>query len=196
MDVRRRAMTGALGGAGATLVLSGLRWTWHYMGLVFDTAPTQVVDRAEEVFTQEGFSPLTRRALAAIAHIGYGVGAGTAFGLLRRETGEASVEAAVGSSLGILAWGGGVGELAAANRRPLAPVGATDHQGPAARDRPRGLRRGVGFDLLGPHARPRLGRPPWPVRRSLRTLPAAPATKAGGDASRVPSREKARFDGF
>src|SRR4028119_2261411 len=86
MDARSRAFAGGIGGVGATLVLSGLRWTWHYMGLVFDTAPTQVVDRAEEVFTQEGFSPLTRGALAATAHIGYGVGAGTAFGLLRRRT--------------------------------------------------------------------------------------------------------------
>jgi len=107
MDVRRRVVAGALGGAGATLVLSGLRWAWHYMGLVFDTAPTQVVDRVEEVFTQEGFSPGTRRVLAAVAHVGYGTGIGTAMGLLRRETGERSVEAAVGSSLGILAWGAG-----------------------------------------------------------------------------------------
>ncbi len=37
----------------------------------------------------------------------YGVGAGTAFGLLRRESGVAGEEAAVGSSLGILAWGVG-----------------------------------------------------------------------------------------
>ncbi|CAA9362782.1 MAG: hypothetical protein AVDCRST_MAG90-3132, partial [uncultured Microvirga sp.] len=50
--------------------------------------------------------------------------------------------------------GGRVGELAAAHRRPLAPVEAAEHQGPAARDRPRGLRRRVGPDLLRPHARP------------------------------------------
>lgn len=100
-------MAGGLGGAGATLVLSGLRWTWHWMGLVFDTAPTQVVDRAEEVFTREGFPPLTRRVLAAAAHVGYGVGTGVAFGLLRREPDGKKVEAAVGSSLGILAWGAG-----------------------------------------------------------------------------------------
>jgi hypothetical protein len=77
------------------------------MGLVFDTAPTQVVDRVEEVFTQEGFSPVTRRVLAAVAHVGYGVGIGVALGLLRREPDGKNVEAAVGSSLGILAWGAG-----------------------------------------------------------------------------------------
>ena len=107
MDARRRALAGGLGGAGATLVLSGLRWTWHWMGLVIDTAPTQVVDRAEEVFTQEGFPPVTRRVLAAVAHVGYGVGIGVALGLLRRESAEKNVEAAVGSSLGVLAWGAG-----------------------------------------------------------------------------------------
>jgi hypothetical protein len=77
------------------------------MGLVFDTAPTQVVDRAEEVFTQGGFSPATRRVLAAVAHVGYGVGTGAAFGLLRREPDGKKVESAVGSALGILAWGAG-----------------------------------------------------------------------------------------
>ena len=107
MDARGRAMAGALSGAGATLVLSGLRWTWHWMGLVIDTAPTQVVDRAEEVFTREGFSPLTWRVLAAVAHAGYGVGIGVALGLLRRDSGGKNVEAAVGSALGVLAWGAG-----------------------------------------------------------------------------------------
>ena len=68
---------------------------------------SQVVDRVEEVFTQEGFSPATRRVLAAVAHVGYGVSTGAAFGLLRRNTGGRNVEAAVGSSLGVLAWGAG-----------------------------------------------------------------------------------------
>lgn len=107
MDVRRRALAGALGGAGATLVLSGLREAWSRVGLVFETAPMQVVDRVEEVFTQEGFSPLTRRVMAAVAHVAYGTGAGVTFGLLRRRTGDKGEEAAVGSALGILAWGAG-----------------------------------------------------------------------------------------
>ena len=107
MDAGGRILAGMLGGAGATLVLSGLRWAWRMTGLVFDTAPTQVVDRVEEVFTTEGFSPGTRRVLAAVSHVAYGVGTGAAFGLLRRERGGKAEEAAVGSSLGILAWGAG-----------------------------------------------------------------------------------------
>ena len=107
MDARGWVLAGALGGVGARVVLSGLRGSWQWMGLVFDTAWFQVVDRVEEVFTQEGFSPATRRVLAAIAHVGYGASTGAAFGLLRGNTGGRNVDAAVGSSLGILAWGAG-----------------------------------------------------------------------------------------
>lgn len=39
MDLKQRALVGALGGAGGTLVLSGLREAWSRLGLVFETAP-------------------------------------------------------------------------------------------------------------------------------------------------------------
>src|SRR5919205_519052 len=107
MDAKARALAGALGGAGATLVLSGLREAWSRMGLVFETAPMQVVDRVEELGLVEIRSPGARRLLTASAHIAYGVGTGTAFGLLRRQRGGAAEEAAVGSALGVLAWGAG-----------------------------------------------------------------------------------------
>ncbi len=42
-----------------------------------------------------------------VAHFAYGTGTGVVFGLLRRERGGAAEEAAVGSALGILAWGAG-----------------------------------------------------------------------------------------
>jgi hypothetical protein len=107
MDVKERLLAGALGGAGGTLVLSGLREAWSRMGLVFETAPMQVVDRAEELGLVGDLSPGSRRALTAFAHLAYGVGVGAALGLLRREIGGAPQEAAVGSALGILAWGAG-----------------------------------------------------------------------------------------
>ena len=102
-----RAVTGAVGGIGATLVLSGLREVWAKVGLVFETAPMQVVDRVEELGLVGDLSPGGRRLLTIVAHFAYGVGTGTAFGLLRREKGEPPEEAAVGSALGILAWGAG-----------------------------------------------------------------------------------------
>ena len=98
---------GALGGLGATLVLSGLREAWARIGLVFETAPMQVVDRMEELGPVGDLSPRGRRLLSVIAHFAYGAGTGTAFGLLRRETGTPAEEAAVGSALGVLAWGAG-----------------------------------------------------------------------------------------
>jgi hypothetical protein len=107
VDAKGRALKGALGGLGATLVLSGLREAWAKTGLVFETAPMQVVDRMEEVGIVEDLSPLSRRLLAASAHFIYGAGTGAAFGLLRREKGTPGEEAAVGSALGVLAWGAG-----------------------------------------------------------------------------------------
>jgi hypothetical protein len=49
MAARDRALTGVLSGLGATLVLTGLRQAWSKVGLVFETAPMQVVDRVEEL---------------------------------------------------------------------------------------------------------------------------------------------------
>lgn len=42
-----------------------------------------------------------------MAHYGYGVGAGTAFGLLRHKKRGLATEAAVGAALGVLSWGAG-----------------------------------------------------------------------------------------
>jgi hypothetical protein len=77
------------------------------MGLVFETAPMQVVERMDEVGLLEGWSPGARRLLTVAAHFGYGMGTGTAFGFLRRERGGPTEEAAVGAALGLLAWGAG-----------------------------------------------------------------------------------------
>jgi hypothetical protein len=49
VNLKERALAGLLGGVAATLVLSGLREAWARFGLVFETAPMQVVDRAEEL---------------------------------------------------------------------------------------------------------------------------------------------------
>ena len=100
-------LAGALSGTVGTLVLSGLREALCRMGLVFETAPMQVVDRAEELGLVEDWSPRALRLLTVAAHIAYGVGAGTALGLLRRERGGAAQETAVGSAMGILVWGAG-----------------------------------------------------------------------------------------
>jgi hypothetical protein len=107
LDAKGRALAGALGGLGATLVLSGLREAWSKVGLVFDTAPMQVVERVEELGLVGDLSPGGRRFLTFIAHFAYGAGTGMAFGLLRRNRGGPGEEVSVGSALGVLAWGVG-----------------------------------------------------------------------------------------
>ena len=107
LNPKERALAGAIGGAAGTIVLSGLREGLSRLGVVFDTAPIQVVDRLEEIVSAEGFSPGGHRALSVAAHSAYGVWAGAVLGLLRQETGEPVEEAAVGSALGVLVWGAG-----------------------------------------------------------------------------------------
>ena len=107
MDARGRMLAGALSGSVGTLVLSGLREALSRMGLIFETAPMQVVDRVEELGLVGDLSPGGRRLLTVVAHFAYGLGTGTAFGFLRRERGGATEEAAVGAALGLLVWGVG-----------------------------------------------------------------------------------------
>ncbi len=107
MGLTRRLLYGALGGAGGTVALSGLRQGLAYAGLVQKTAPEQVVERLEELGLVDDWSRNSRRALTVVAHLAYGLGIGAALGLVRRERGGAAEEAAVGSALGLLAWGVG-----------------------------------------------------------------------------------------
>ena len=107
MDPKQRMLAGGLGGMAATLVLTGLREALNRAGLVFETAPMQVVKRMEELKLLEGSSQGGRRVLTVVAHFAYGIGTGSVFGLLRRERGEPEEEAAVGAALGLLAWGVG-----------------------------------------------------------------------------------------
>lgn len=107
MGPSERALAGALSGVGGTVILSGVREGLSRVGLVFETAPMQVVNRIEELGVVEELSPEAHRALSASAHFAYGVGAGTVLGLLRQEGGGVKEEAAVGAALGVLVWGAG-----------------------------------------------------------------------------------------
>ncbi len=89
------------------MALTMFRKVLAAVGAVGTTAPEQVIERLEEVGLLEDPSPAARRVIIVLAHLAYGVGIGAALGLLRRERGEAEEEAAVGSALGILAWGAG-----------------------------------------------------------------------------------------
>jgi hypothetical protein len=107
MGSAHRVFHGALGGFGGTLVLTAFRKVLARFGLVGTSAPEQVVERLEELGLVDDWSPEARRVLTGVAHLAYGVGTGTALGLLRRERDGVAEEATVGSALGILVWGAG-----------------------------------------------------------------------------------------
>lgn len=100
----RRASYGALSGIGGTIVLTGFRKVLSLAGLVGITAPEQVVAKLEDLGLVDRWPPVARRLLVVAAHLSYGAGIGATLGLLRRERGESGEEAAVGTTLGILAW--------------------------------------------------------------------------------------------
>lgn len=106
MSATKRVLIGATSGVGGTVFLSGLRQAMKAAGLVYETAPMQVVDRLEEALSLESH-PLAKRAMELVAHFGYGTGAGAAFGLLRRERAGAAADLSVGAALGLLLWGMG-----------------------------------------------------------------------------------------
>lgn len=105
MVLLRRAFYGALGGLGGALVLTGFRKVLAAVRVVETSAPEQVVERLEELGLVDDWSSEARWVLTRVAHLAYGVGSGTALGLLRRERDGVAEEAAVGSALGILVWG-------------------------------------------------------------------------------------------
>jgi hypothetical protein len=102
-----RVTKGAAGGAAATLALSAFRSSLKSAGLVQKTAPMQVVERLTDTGFASEWSPAAKGLLTAGAHVGYGVGAGAAFGGLRNEKSDYATEAAVGATLGVLIWGVG-----------------------------------------------------------------------------------------
>ena len=106
MSAAEKALAGAAGGAGGTVVLSALRSALREAGVIYKTAPMQVVERLEQADLVAD-RPVAKRALALAAHIAYGTVAGATLGALRREPDDAGTELAVGAALGVLLWGVG-----------------------------------------------------------------------------------------
>ena len=106
MDTVRKSLSGGAGGAAGTVVLSVLRAVLAKAGMVYETAPMQVVNRLRHSGLVAD-RPTAKRALALAAHFAYGTGAGAAFGALRRGPEDAGTEVAVGAALGVLLWGVG-----------------------------------------------------------------------------------------
>lgn len=105
MGFAKRILIGAASGLLGTVALSGFRQAlWHF-GLVYETAPMQVVDRFLEAGELRDLPPTAKSVLTSAAHFGYGTGAGSVFGMLRKDNKDAPTEASVGAALGLLIWG-------------------------------------------------------------------------------------------
>jgi hypothetical protein len=74
------------------------------MGVVYQTAPMQVVERMQQADLVAD-RPVAKRALAVVAHLAYGTTTGAAFGALRHKREGLGTELAVGAALGVLLWG-------------------------------------------------------------------------------------------
>ena len=107
MKSAEKALAGAAGGVGGTLVLSALRSALREVGLVYETAPMQVVERLVQEADLPADRPVAKGALSLAAHLAYGTTVGAALGALRDEADDAGTEAAVGMALGVLMWGVG-----------------------------------------------------------------------------------------
>lgn len=106
MGAAEKALAGAAGGAGGTVVLSALRAALGKAGVVYETAPMQVVERLRRTESVAG-RPVAKRAVAVAAHLAYGTAAGALFGALRRGPDDAVTEVSVGAAMGVLLWGVG-----------------------------------------------------------------------------------------
>lgn len=73
---------GAAAGSGATAAMSVLMLTWQRSSSGPSLAPAVVTDRALEAVHLRPSSTSLRAAVEAVAHFGFGSGAGAAYGLL------------------------------------------------------------------------------------------------------------------
>jgi hypothetical protein len=83
-----------------------LRYVLGKMGVVYKTAPMQVVDRLQQADLIAD-RPVAEGAVAIAAHLACGTVAGAALGALRQKREDVKTELAVGATLGILLWGVG-----------------------------------------------------------------------------------------
>jgi uncharacterized membrane protein YagU involved in acid resistance len=77
----RQLMTGGVAGAVATLPMSGLIWGTKRLGLYHSSPPPDAVSRRlTQRLTGEHPAGGTQRALTTLSHVGFGAGAGAAYG--------------------------------------------------------------------------------------------------------------------
>lgn len=95
---------GAVAGAAATALMSGVMLAAQRAGLMGELPPSKITNAAVDAVGAERVDRPTRNALSAGAHFGFGVFAGAAFGILHRRI-EVGVPVPVqGIVFGTVVW--------------------------------------------------------------------------------------------
>ncbi len=100
----RAALRGAGAGAAATLPMSAVMLGAGKAGLIGEQPPETIVESALGAIGLPIPDKKTEEPLVVAAHIGYGMLAGAAFGLLWRRAGVRLPSALVGGAYGLLLW--------------------------------------------------------------------------------------------
>lgn len=91
------AISGAIGGLGATLLMSVIMLGARRLGLTEQLPPDRIAQRMIESSTDRPATHDETRAVASALHLGFGTGAGVAFGIM-----AAALPRAPGSLLGFI----------------------------------------------------------------------------------------------
>ncbi|MCA1571528.1 MAG: hypothetical protein LC798_14650 [Chloroflexi bacterium] len=85
----RHALAGAIGGLGATLLMSAVMLGARRLGLTAPLPPDKIAERVIETSTDRPSGEDEERVVASVLHLGFGTMAGTAFGILLGGAGRA-----------------------------------------------------------------------------------------------------------
>jgi hypothetical protein len=104
--MRRGALAGAIGGLGATLLMSAVMLGARRLGLTARLPPDKIAERVIETSTDRPSDEDEERVVASVLHLGFGTMAGMAFGILVSGMGRApgAVLAGIGAVYATGIW--------------------------------------------------------------------------------------------
>ena len=102
MKVVASVLVGAMAGALSTVAMSAVMLGAKRAGVTGELPPERITRKAIDTVSVEPLDDRTEDAIAAVAHLGFGAGAGALFGLLTTRTVAARGSPAVAAFTGML----------------------------------------------------------------------------------------------
>lgn len=103
-DIRAAGIDGAIGGTAGTALMSLMMLAAKSAGLMGKLPPKRITEAALEAAGENQASEETVDVLTIIAHFGYGIGAGTLFGIAMRRLRSSLNRGLLGVIYGSLIW--------------------------------------------------------------------------------------------